>query len=84
MQRLKINWIRLNLSPPLQLGLLQGRKEEEERNHQEEIEKNEGFYPQEEIPSTEAWDIREATGAMKDMHIDEQVAHRMNKNFSRG
>jgi len=30
MQRLKINWIDLKLSPPLLLGMLEGRKEEEE------------------------------------------------------
>lgn len=30
-QRLKVNWIGLRLSPPLLLGMLEGRKEEEER-----------------------------------------------------
>jgi len=30
-QRLKINWIGLKLSPPLLLGMLEGRNEEEER-----------------------------------------------------
>ena len=31
MQRLKVNWIGLKLSPPLILGMLEGRKKEEER-----------------------------------------------------
>ena len=30
MQRLKVNWIGLKLSPPLLLGMLEGRREEEE------------------------------------------------------
>ena len=29
MQRLKVNWIGLKLSPPLLLGMLEGRREEE-------------------------------------------------------
>jgi len=32
------------------LGFLESRKEEEERKNWEEIEKNAGFYPQEETP----------------------------------
>lgn len=71
MQILKINWIGLKLNPPFILGLLEGRKEEEEIEQWEEIEKNAGFYPQEETPSTQAWDVKEATRAMKDMDIDE-------------
>lgn len=71
MQRLKVNWIRLKLSPPLLLGLQGGRNEEEERKQWEYIEKNAGFYPQESTPSTKPWDVKEATGAMKHMHIDE-------------
>jgi len=31
LQRLKVNWIGLRLSPPLLLGMLEGSKEEEER-----------------------------------------------------
>jgi hypothetical protein len=31
MQRLKVNWIGLKLSPPLLLGMLEGRREEEEQ-----------------------------------------------------
>ena len=31
LQRLKVNWIGLRLSPPMLLGMLEGRKEEEER-----------------------------------------------------
>ena len=57
MQRLKVNWIGLKLSPPLLLGMLEGIKEEEERKQWEEIEKHARFYPQEETPSTEAWDV---------------------------
>lgn len=70
MQRLKINWIGLKLILPLLLGMLKGRKEEEEIKKWEEIEKYAGFYPQEETPSSEAQDVREATRAMKYMDID--------------
>lgn len=59
------------LSPPLLLGLVECRKEEEERNKRDQIEKNEGFQPQEETPSTKAMDVREVTRAMKDMDIDD-------------
>ena len=31
LQRLKVNWIGLRVSPQLLLGMLEGRKEEEER-----------------------------------------------------
>jgi len=37
LQRLKVNWIGLNLSPPFLLGMLEGRKEEEETKQWEEI-----------------------------------------------
>lgn len=70
LQRLKFNWIGLKMSPPLLLGMLEGRNEEEERKHWEEIERNAGFYPQEEETTAEAWDVMEATKAMKDMDID--------------
>jgi len=70
MQRLKVNWIGLKLSPPLLLGMLEGRKEEEEKRQWEEVENKIGFYEQEEETTTEAWDVREATRAMKDMDID--------------
>jgi len=43
-QRLKVNWIGLRLTPPLLLGMLEGRKEEEERKQWEEIEMKVGFY----------------------------------------
>jgi len=56
--------------PPLLLGMLEGRKEEEKKRQWEEVERNEGFYAQEEETTTEAWDVREATRAMKDMDID--------------
>ena len=70
MQRLKVNWIGLKLSPPLLLGMLEGRKEEEEKRQWEEVEKKVGFYEQEEETTAEAWDVRDATRAMKDMDID--------------
>lgn len=70
MQRLKVNWIGLKLNPPLLLGMLEGRKEEEEKRQWEEIKNKEGFYEQEEETTVEAWDVREATRAMKDMDID--------------
>jgi hypothetical protein len=37
----------------------------------DKIEKNAGFYPQEGKPSEEPWDVREATRAMKEMHMDD-------------
>ena len=70
MQSLKVKWIGLKLNPPLLLGMLQGRKEEEEIKQWEEIERKVGFYAQEEETIIESWDVREATRAMKDMHID--------------
>ena len=45
MQRLSINWIGLNPSPHLLLGLMEHRKEEEERKQWEVIHKNAQFYP---------------------------------------
>lgn len=84
MQRLKINSIGLKLSLHLLLGLQEGRKEEEARKQWEDIEKNVGFYAQEDTPYKEAWDVKEATRAMKDMDIDDQVAQRMRKKFTRG
>ena len=50
--------------------MLEGRKQEEEKRQWEELERKEGFYAQEEETTTEAWDVREATRAMKDMDID--------------
>jgi len=46
MQRFKVNWIGLKLSPPLLLGMLVGRKEEEEKRQWEEVERKVGFYKQ--------------------------------------
>lgn len=70
LQRLKINWISSKLSPPLLLGMLEGRNEEEERKQREQIEKHVGFYPKEENTSIEAWNVREATREMKYMDVD--------------
>jgi len=50
--------------------MLEGRKEEKERKQWEEIERKARFYAQEEEITTEVWDVREATRAMKDMDID--------------
>ena len=68
MQRLKVNC--LKLSPPLLLGMLEGRKEEEEKRHCEEVEMNAGFCKQEEEITEEESDAREATKSMKDMDIN--------------
>ena len=70
MQRLKVNWIGLKLSPPLLLGMLEGRKDEEEKWQWEEVERKASFYQQEEEATAEAWDVKEATRAIKDMDID--------------
>ena len=70
MQRLKVNQIGLKLRPPLLLGMLEGRKEEEEKRQWEEVERKADFYEQEEETTAEAWDVIEATWAMKDMDID--------------
>ena len=83
MQRLKVNWIGLKLSQPLLLRILEGRKEEEEKRQWEEVERKESLYAQEEETTIEAWDVREATKAMKDMDID-YVAQMMSNTFSRG
>ena len=42
----------------------------EERKQWEEIERKARFYSQEEETTVEAWDVGEATRAMKDMDID--------------
>ena len=47
-----------------------GGKEEEEKRQWEEVERKVGFYKQEEETTIEAWDVREAIRAMKDMEID--------------
>jgi len=70
LERLKVNWIGLKLNPLFLLGMSEGRKEEEERKHWEEIERKAGFYSQEEETTTEAWDVRESTREMKEMDID--------------
>lgn len=70
MQRLKVNWIGLKLSPPLLLGMLEGRREEEEQEQWEEIARKVGFYDKEEETTSEAWDVREATKAINDEEMD--------------
>ena len=64
---MKVNWIGLKLSPPLLLGMLEGRKEEEEKRQWEGVEKKVGFYEQEKETTTEAYDVREATRDLKDI-----------------
>ena len=81
MQRLKFNWIGLNLSPPLLLGLQEGVNEAEERKEWTEIEKNAGFYPQEGTSSKEPWDVREATRAMNELHINNLISQRVRNTF---
>jgi len=63
--------------------MLEGRKEEEENRQWKEVERKESFYKQEEETITEAWDVREATKAMKDMDNDE-IFQKMSNTFSRG
>ena len=70
MKNLNANWISLKFSPPLLLGLLEGVKEEEEHRQWEEVDRKAGFHDREEDITSEAWDVRDATRAMKDMDID--------------
>ena len=50
--------------------MLEGRREEEEEEQWEKIERKAGFYNKEEQTTSEAWDAREATRAIKDEEID--------------
>ena len=70
MQRLKVNWISLKLSPPLLLGMLEGRREEEEQEQWKETDRKVGFYDKEEETTSKAWDAREANRAIKDEEMD--------------
>ena len=70
MQSLQVNWIGLKLSPPLLLGMLEGRTEEEERKQWEEVERKAEFHDSEEDTTSEAWDVRVAIKAMKDEELD--------------
>ena len=58
------------MSPPLLLGMLEGRKEEEEKQQWEEVDKKVGFHDKEEELTSEAWDVREAINAIKDEEMD--------------
>ena len=71
MQNLKANWIVLKLSPPLQLGLLEGVKEEKEQKQWEEVDRKVGFHDKEEDITSEAWDVRESVTAIKDEELDQ-------------
>ncbi len=70
MQNLQASWIRLKLSPPLLLGLLEGGTKEEEHKQWEEVERKVGFHDSEEDITSEAWDVREAIKAIKDEELD--------------
>jgi len=71
MKILKFKWIGIKLNPTFFLGLQKGRNEEEDKKEWTNIESNESFYTQEGKPSREPWDVREATRAIKEMHIDD-------------
>ena len=58
------------MSPPLLLGLLEGRKEEEEQQQWEEVDRKAGFHEKEEDLTSEAWDVREAIRVIKDEEMD--------------
>jgi len=70
MQRLQVNWIGIELSPPLLLGMLESIKEEDEQQQWEEVDKKAGFYDKEKETTSEAWDAREATTTIKDEEMD--------------
>ena len=70
MQRLKVNWIGLKLSPPLLLGMLEGRREEKDKEQWKDINRIARFYGEHEHTTLEAWNVREATRAIKDEDID--------------
>ena len=46
------------------------KKPSKQKKHKE-IEINAGFYPEEGTPSKEPWDVREATKAVKELHMDD-------------
>ena len=58
------------IEPALLLGLLEGRKEEEEQQQWEEVDRKAGFHDKEEDLTSEAWDVREAINAIKDEEMD--------------
>ena len=71
MQRMKIQWLGLKLSPPLLLGLGEGKYQAKEKKEWEEAENNARFYPPEGMPSMIPWDVREATMALKEMQKED-------------
>ena len=58
------------MSPPLLLGMPEGRKEEEEQQRWEEMDKKVGFHDKEEELTSETWNVREAIRAIKDEEMD--------------
>ena len=71
MQRMKIQWLRLKLNPPLILGLHEGREKNEDQKEWEEEENNVGFYPPEGTPFELPWDVRETTRALKEIRRED-------------
>ena len=67
---MKIQWLVLKLSPPLLLGLGDGKDQEEENKKWEEEKMNVGFYPPEGNPSLLPWEVRGATKEVKEMEED--------------
>jgi len=69
MQNLKVNWIGIKFSPPLLLGIL-GVKEEEEQKQCREVDRKVGFHDGEEDITSKSWDVRESVRAIKDEELD--------------
>jgi len=58
------------LSPPILLGLLEGRKEEEEQKQWEEVNRKAGFHDKEEDLTSEAWDVKKEIRVIKYEEMD--------------
>ena len=67
----KIQWLGLNLSPPLLLGLSDGKDQDEHNKEWEEEEKNDGFYPHEGTPTLLPWEVRGSIKALKEMQNED-------------
>ena len=50
--------------------MLEGRREEEEKEQWKDIDRKAGFYGEYEQTTLEAWNVREAARAIKDEEID--------------
>ena len=71
MQTPKIKWIGLKLSPPLLLGIQEEGNQVEEQKVWTKIETNAGFYLHGGTLNEVPWDVREATRAMNELHMDD-------------